>query len=188
MSTQTNTRIQPLDPATTTGPAREIFDGVKAKTGMVPNLYRVLGHSPAALAAYLAINEKLEGSILGHAVREKVALAVSQRNRCGYCLSAHAMIATKMAGVPEAEVAPAREGRGNDEHETALLSLAAQIVENRGWIADELIDESRKAGVTDGEFVEVVALVAALTFSNYTNHLARTPLDFPPAPDLPPEG
>lgn len=188
MSTETNTRIRPLDPATASSPAREIFADVKAKIGMVPNLYRVMGHSPAALAAYLAINEKLEGSSLGPAVREKVALAVSQRNRCGYCLSAHAMIATKMAGVPEAEVAQAREARGNDEHETALLALAAQIVENRGWIADEVIDNARQAGVTDGEFVEIVALVAALTFSNYTNHLARTPLDFPPAPDLPPEG
>ena len=52
-------RIQPLDPATVGGPAREIFDAVKARIGMVPNLYRVLGHSPAALSAYLAINEKL---------------------------------------------------------------------------------------------------------------------------------
>ncbi|MGD9548365.1 MAG: carboxymuconolactone decarboxylase family protein [Candidatus Krumholzibacteriia bacterium] len=183
-----NARIQPLNPTTTDGQARKIFDGVKEKIGMVPNLYRIMGHSPAALEAYLAINEKLEGSILGPAVREKVALAVSQRNRCGYCLSAHAMIATQMAGVPEPEVALAREARGNDDHETALLALASQIVENRGWIADEVFDRMRGAGVTDGEFVEVVALVAALTFSNYTNHLARTPLDFPPAPDLPPEG
>lgn len=32
-----------------------------------------------------------------------------------------------------------------------------------------------------------VASVAALTFSNYINHIARTPLDFPPAPNLPVE-
>lgn len=181
-------RIKPLDPATAAGPVREIFDEVKAGIGMVPNLYRVLGHSPAALSAYLAINEKLESALLAAAVREKIALAVSQRNRCGYCLSAHTMVASKMFGVPEAELKLAREARGSDDHETALLSLAAQIVESRGWLADDVIGKARAAGVTDGEFVEVVALVAALTFSNYANHLARTPLDFPRAPDLPVEG
>jgi alkylhydroperoxidase family enzyme len=97
------------------------------------------------------------------------------------------MVASKMFGVPEAELKLAREARGSDDHETAPLSLAAQIVESRGRLADDVIGKARAAGVTDGEFVEVVALVAALTFSNYANHLARTPLDCPPASDLPAE-
>ena len=52
-------RISPLDPKTAVGPAREIFDTLQAKVGAVPNLYRVLGQSPAALAAYVALNEAL---------------------------------------------------------------------------------------------------------------------------------
>jgi uncharacterized peroxidase-related enzyme len=182
-----NPRIQPLDPETTGGAARALFDEAKEKIGMVPNLYRVLGHSPAALGAYLAINEKLEQASLSGAVREKVALAVSQRNQCGYCLSAHAMIATRMYGVTAEGVTSAREARGADSHETALLELAARVVENRGWITDPALAAAREAGVTDGELMEIIALVAALTLSNYANHLARTPLDFPPAPNLPAE-
>lgn len=181
-------RIPLLDPADTTGPAAHIFKAVKAKMGMVPILYRALGHSPAALGAYLALNEQPSTSSLSGSVREKVALAVSQRNRCGYCLSAHSLIASRMEGVPTLEVLQAREGLGKDAHETALLRLAVQIVEDRGWLADEVLSEARGAGVTDGEFMEVVALVATMTFSNYANHLVRTPLDFPAAPDLPTGG
>jgi len=177
-------RIQPLDPATASGATREIFDTVKAKIGMVPNLYRVLGHSPAALSAYLAINDHLSSTSLSAKVREKVALAVSERNQCQYCLSAHTAIASRMLGVPEDELMLARRGRGSDEHETAVLLTAIQIVDSRGWLEDGAINDARAAGVTDQELVEVVALVAAMTFSNYINHLAHTPIDFPVAPDL----
>jgi uncharacterized peroxidase-related enzyme len=178
-------RIQPLELSTASGPTQAIFASVKAKLGMVPNLYRVLGHSPAALSAYLAINDSMANSILSATLREKVALAVSQRNQCRYCLSAHLLIAAKMLGVPAAELALAREGRGSDGHETALLSLAVQIVQDRGLVSEATIAAARAAGVTDGEMVEIVALVAAMTFSNYVNHLAHTPIDFPVAPDLP---
>jgi len=46
-------RITQLDPATATGKTKQLFDGVQAKLGIVPNLFRVLGNSPAALEGYL---------------------------------------------------------------------------------------------------------------------------------------
>ncbi len=179
-------RIPPLDPASTTGPVRETFDATQAKIGMVPNLYRVMGHSPAALGAYLALNQQLAGGVLGAPLREKIALAVSQRNACGYCLSAHTAIA-RMAGVDPDGIAAARDARAQDPREAAALTLAAKLVDARGWVSDTELAELRKAGLSDADLIEVVAVVAALTFSNYVNHLARTPIDFPLAPNLPSE-
>lgn len=179
-------RIPPLDPNTTSGPARDIFDSVKGKIGMVPNLYRVLGHSPAALSAYLALNERLTGAKLGPALREKIALAISQENACGYCLSAHTLLATR-SGVAPSDVLQAREGHAADPREAAVLRLAVELVKERGRISDQELAKVRAAGLTDGEILEVVALVATLTFSNYVNHVARTPIDFPVAPNLPEE-
>ncbi len=179
-------RIKPLDPKTTTGPSREIFDRVQAKIGMVPNLYRTLGHSPAALSAYLALNEKLQEAKLGPALREKIALAIAQTNGCGYCISAHSMLARKV-GVDDNGIAEARSGRSSDKREAGALALAVKLVTERGWISDEQLAEVRAAGLSDAELVEVVALVAAHTFSNYTNHLAHTEIDFPKASKLPGE-
>lgn len=77
-------RIRLLDPEAAPSPVRETFAAVKARIGMVPNLYRVMGQSPAALNAYLAIGQALESASLPVAVREKIALAVSQKNGCAY--------------------------------------------------------------------------------------------------------
>jgi uncharacterized peroxidase-related enzyme len=178
------TRIPPLDPKSTLGPAREIFDKLQAKVGAVPNLYRVLGQSPAALGAYVALNEALARAKLEPALREKIALAVAQRNGCGYCVSAHSFLA-KRGGIDPGGITEARAGRSADPHEAAVLVLALRLVENHGRLSDAELAEARAAGLTDGELVEIVALVAANTFSNYLNLVAGTPIDFPVAPDLP---
>ncbi len=177
-------RIPLLDPATAPDPVRGIFDAVRGRIGMVPNLYRVMGHSPAALNGYLGLGKALESGHLEPALREKIALAISQENSCGYCLSAHSAIA-RMVGVSDEEVREARAGRCSSPREGAAVALAARLVENRGWIDDAELARFRSSGLTNAELVEVVALVAHTTFSNYTNHLAHTPIDFPPAENLP---
>jgi uncharacterized peroxidase-related enzyme len=178
-------RIQPLDPTATDNPSREILAAIQAKIGMVPNLYRVLGHSPAALQAYLGLGDALGKGALDAGLREKLAVAISQENGCGYCLAAHTLIGEKMAGVPAAELALARRGQAADARERAILELGLGLVRGRGRVDDALLARTRVAGVREAEIVEVVAHVAALTFSNYLNHLARTPLDFPEVEDMP---
>lgn len=177
-------RIPLLDPATAPAPVKGIFDAVRAKIGMVPNLYRVMGHSAAALNGYLGLGKALESGHLEPALREKIALVISQENSCGYCLSAHSAIA-RMVGVPDDQIREARAGRSTSAREGAAVALAARLVANRGWIDDAELARFRSSGLTNAEIVEVVAMVAHTTFSNYTNHLAHTPIDFPLAENLP---
>ena len=177
-------RIPLLDPTNAPSPVSETFAAVKAKIGMVPNLYRVMGQSPAALNAYLSMGAALETASLELPLREKLALAISQKNGCAYCLSAHSAIA-KMAGVSPDAIRDARAGRAPAGREAAAVALAVALVERQGWIDDAELAAFRAKGLTDGEILEVVALVAQTTFSNYTNHVAHTPIDFPLAEDLP---
>ncbi|MBV9513345.1 MAG: hypothetical protein JO280_04755 [Mycobacteriaceae bacterium] len=51
-------------------------------------------------------------------------------------------------------------------------------------MADEDVEQLRRAGYTDGEVGEIVANVALNLFTNYFNHVAATELHFPAAPDL----
>ena len=53
--------IVPFDPALADGQAKALLDGVKAKVGAVPNLFRVLAHAPAALDGYLSLGTALSG-------------------------------------------------------------------------------------------------------------------------------
>lgn len=171
-------RITPLDPAQATGQAKQLFDGVQAKLGIVPNLTRVLANSPASLEGYLNFSGALAGGTLGAKVREQIALAVAEGNLCGYCLSAHAYIGGK-AGLSAEDIAEARQTNAASDKTDATLKLARSILVQRGQISDDALKAARAAGLTDGEMVETTANVALNIFSNYINHVARTVVDFP---------
>jgi uncharacterized peroxidase-related enzyme len=171
-------RIPALDPSHANTDAKPLFDAVKAKIGKVPNLFRVMGHSPAVLKSYLAFSEAMAGGSLSAAERESLAIAIAQRNGCGYCLSAHSFIG-KAAGLSAPEIEAARVNKSQTPRRQALLTLADRLVVDRGHAADADLAKARDAGLTDGEILEVVALVALNTFTNYVNHVAGTEVDFP---------
>jgi uncharacterized peroxidase-related enzyme len=171
-------RIARLDPQTTTGAAKALFDGVQGKLGVVPNLIRVLGNAPAALKGYLNFSAALADGGLSPKVREQIALAVAETNQCAYCLSAHTFIGGKL-GLTQQDLVEARQANAADPRIDAILKLARSIVVQRGELAATDLEQARNAGLTDGEMVETVAHVALNIFSNYINHIAGTVIDFP---------
>jgi uncharacterized peroxidase-related enzyme len=171
-------RLPLIDPARASGQQKELLDAVRAKMGLVPNMTRALANSPAALRGYLDFSGALAGTSLSARQREQLALAVAEVNACGYCLSAHALIGGKL-GLKEAQVLDARRGLADDMKTEALLRLAQRIVLERGHVKDADLRAAREAGVTDGELAETVAVVALNLFTNYFNHVADTPVDFP---------
>ncbi len=58
----------------------------------------------------------------------------------------------------------------------ALATFTEQVVERRGWAQDAL-EPFFAAGYTRQHVLEVILGVTQKTLSNYTNHLAETPLD-----------
>lgn len=150
-----------------------MLDAVNKKLGMIPNMFRTLANAPAALAVYLHASEAIAKGALTAAQREIVALAVGQANECAYCLAAHTMIG-KGAGLSEDAVQAARSGSGS-----AIASLAQKITLTRGNLSDDDIATARAKGVTDEQLLELVALVAINTLTNYVNHIAATEVDFP---------
>lgn len=170
-------RIPAVDPATT-GKARALLDGVQQSLGVTPNLYRTVAQSPAALEGVLGLTKALAAGRLGARVREQLALAVAQANACDYCLSAHTTLG-KGVKLSDEELALAREGRSSDPRADAALRFAAVVLARRGSIDDADIAEARRAGLDDGQLVEIVAHVALNVFTNYFNKVADTEIDFP---------
>lgn len=177
------TRLKTIEPDQATGQAKQLFDALNEKFGMVPNLARTLANSPAALQGYLAFGEALEGASLPAKLREQVALTVSEANGCGYCVAAHCAIG-KSVGLSDNELADGRQSASPDSKVDAALHLARQLVENRGWVTDEDLERVRRAGHGDAEIAEIVAIVAWKTFANYFNHVAGTDVDFPDVPEI----
>jgi uncharacterized peroxidase-related enzyme len=172
------TRITHLDPQTTTGPAKALFEAAQAKLGVVPNLFRVLANAPAALRGYLDFSNALGDGAFDGRTREQIALAVAESNQCGYCLSAHSFIGRRQ-GLTDRDIADARNASAPNVRTDAILKLARSIVVPRGDLAVTELERARLAGLTDADIVETVANVALNIFSNYINHIAGTVVDFP---------
>jgi uncharacterized peroxidase-related enzyme len=159
--------------------SQPLLEGVKKLLGSVPNLFRTVGVSPAALQGYLGLNGALAKGRLSAATRERIALAVAEINDCGYCLAAHSYIAKNLVKLGDGEIVASRDAVSADPKVAAALRFAAKVVEARGHVSDADVAEVRAAGYDDGEVMEIVAHVALNTLTNYVNEVAKTDIDFP---------
>lgn len=170
-----------VPPTVTDTPAasQPTLRAVEKSLGVVPNLFRLVAQSPAALKGYLGLSSSLSGSNLDAAMQERIALSVAEVNGCGYCLSAHTYLGRNVAKLDDAEVTANRNGASNDLHADAAVRFAAAVVRARGHVSDEELTAVKAAGWTDAAIVEIVLAVALNTFTNYLNEAAQTPIDFP---------
>ncbi|QYE33761.1 MULTISPECIES: carboxymuconolactone decarboxylase family protein [Sphingosinicellaceae] len=167
-------------PARADAPAKSqpLLDAVEKTLGVVPNMFRLIGTSPAALEGYLSLNGAL-GHALDAKTRERIALAVAQANGCDYCLSAHTYLGLNLAKIDEVEIALNRAGHSGDAKADAAVVFASKVLEARGRVSDADIAAVRLAGFTEAQVIEIVASVAVNVLTNYVNNVAHTDIDFP---------
>ncbi|MCP3754659.1 GNAT family N-acetyltransferase [Streptomyces sp. TBY4] len=172
--------LHTVEPETATGETAALFTATHRVLGVVPNLARVMANSPAVLKGYLGAVTTLsaEGTLPAE-VRESIALLVAQENGSDYCLSVHAFRGTRTTGLSAAGATGARRGEADDPRAAAVLELAASAVRDRGAVADGRLAAARRAGLTDGQIVEVIAHVALNVFTNYLATAARAEVDWP---------
>ena len=158
--------------------SKPLLAQVEAAFGFVPNLTATLAESPAALSGYLQLSSAIEQhAALSPQQQQIVMLAISEANGCDYCMAAHSLIAG-MAQVPAETVATIRQcGDLTDPTEAALGKFARGVIEHRGWVPEGDQEAFLAAGFTRRQLLDVIALAALKTLSNYANHLAHTPLD-----------
>ena len=177
-------RLQPVDPRTATGEARQLLDAVQSQLGAVPNFLRVLAHSPKALGAFLGMHSSLAAAALDHATQERIALAVAEGNACEYCVSAHTAIGRK-AGLSNEEMLLNRQGGSADQKAAGAVAFAKALNQHRGEVTGAEFAAARAAGLTDADMVEVIAAVALNFFTNVIGKSTRVEIDFPRVQLLP---
>ncbi len=159
--------------------AKPLLAAVQQQLGVVPNLMKLVGHSPAALEGYLSFNGALAKGKLSPQLREQIALAVAQHNGCDYCLSAHDYLGRNVAKLSQAQIDAARQARASDASVHAALQFAQQVVANKGRVSDAELATLRSAGFDEASTIEIVATVALNVLTNYINNVAQTDIDFP---------
>jgi uncharacterized peroxidase-related enzyme len=158
--------------------SQPILDAVYKQLGVVPNLFRLVALSPAALAGMTGLSGALTKA-LDVKTRERIALAVAQVNGCDYCLSAHTYLGLNLAKIGPEEIALNRKGASSDPKADAAVRFAAKVAKDRGRVSDADLAAVRAAGFTDAQIIEIVAVVVENVFTNFINLVADTDIDFP---------
>lgn len=159
--------------------SQPLLHAVHKQLGVVPNLFRLVSTSPAALEGYLGLSAALNKGALPAATRERIALAVAEVNGCSYCLSAHTYLGKNLAKLDDVEMAANRAGGSTDPKANAAVRFAAKVARERGQVTPSDIQALKSAGYDDAQLVEIVLHVALNTWTNYINEVAKTDIDFP---------
>ena len=159
--------------------SRPLLEAVEKELGIVPNLFRLVSVSPAALEGSLGLLGALGKGVLPAATHERVALAVAEINGCDYCLSAHTYLGKNQAKLDDAEISANRNGASNDPKADAAVRFAAKVTRERGHLSADDLRAIKLAGYDDAQVIEIILHVALNTWTNYINEVAKTDIDFP---------
>lgn len=83
-----------------------------------------------------------------------------------------------MAKLPANEILLARKGRASDPERDAAVQFARKVIETRGKVSDADLKAVRDAGYTDANVIEIVALVAMYSLTNFFNNVFDPEKDF----------
>ena len=157
--------------------SRQALQSLQAAFGMIPNIAGAMATSPVLINSLVGIFGNVHGGSFTEPQIQTVLLTDAVVNACTWAVAFHTALALK-AGLKSVDVQAIREGRLPDDGKLAALSaLARKMIETRGRVADPDIDRFIAAGFAKEHALEVIAIVAASTITNYTGSVTKTPLE-----------
>ncbi len=163
--------------------SKPLLEGAQKSLGFVPNLFGVFAESPSLLEAYTTLGGLVDGSSFSATEAQIVLMTNNRLNGCDYCMAAHTVI-SEGAGIDGDIIEALRDGSALDDPKLeALRQFAIVVNESRGWPTDAQLQAFFAAGYNAQSVLDVILATAFKVLSNYTNHIAKTPLDaaFQPA-------
>ncbi|MEM0978231.1 MAG: carboxymuconolactone decarboxylase family protein [Pseudomonadota bacterium] len=151
----------------------------KAAFGRLPGLHAVMAEAPGLLDGYQVLHKLFLETSFDNDEKTVVWQTINVENECHYCVPAHTGIA-KMMKVDDAITNALRDETPLPTAKLeALRTFTLKIVNQRGFVSDEDVQAFLDAGYTKRQILEVILGYSQKIMSNYTNHLAQTPVDAP---------
>jgi alkylhydroperoxidase family enzyme len=152
---------------------------LQAAFGMIPNIAGVMATSPVLINSLVGLFGRVHGGSFTEAQIQTLLLTNAVTNASSWAVAFHTTLALK-EGLDPADVEAIRAGRSpSDSKHGALSTLARTLIEKRGRIDDRDAESFLAAGFGKDHLLEVIAVVAASTITNYTGSVAKPPLEAP---------
>lgn len=149
----------------------EIFDGMHAAIGRMPNVFAVMARFPSALKRFVPFYNAvmLKGRVPAK-LKELAYLKTASINACQYCLRAHTASA-KQAGVTDQQIEALRFYQNSpafDEKERATLRFADLVTRGASTIDASVLNWLSRY-YSEDEIVELVMVIALANMVNRFN-------------------
>ena len=145
--------------------------------GFVPNLAGAIANSPVLANSLLGLFQNVHGGSFTEAEVQVLLLTNAVTNSCSWAVAFHTALGLKQ-GLDPADVQAIRERQLPKQRRYAALSgLAKTLIENRGQLTDDDLTAFLEAGFEKEHVLEVLAVVAASTITNYAGKITNPPLE-----------
>ncbi len=163
----------------TTAPeqSRPGLEALQKAFGFLPNIAGAIANSPTLINSLACVFGNVHSGSLSEADIQVLLLTNAVTNACTWAVAFHTTLALKL-GVGAENIHSIREGRTpKDPRSAALWSFAKTLIETRGHVSPQQLDVFLSAGFEQEQALEVIAVSAASTITNYAGTLANPPLE-----------
>jgi AhpD family alkylhydroperoxidase len=145
--------------------------------GMIPNIAGAMSTSPVLIGSLVGLFQKVHGGSFSEEQIQILLLTNAVTNGCAWAVAFHTALALK-EGVEPADVQAIRERQTPQNPKSAALSMLARtLIEKRGRLNDLDVSRFLQAGFDKAHLLEVIAVVAASTITNYTGNVTKPPVE-----------
>ena len=147
--------------------------------GMIPGLHGVLAGAPGILEGYQTLHKLFTESSFDKDELTVVWQTINVEHACHYCVPAHTAIAGMMKVDENITESLRNETPLENTKLEALRTFTLAITRNRGNVSSEELQAFYTAGYEERQVLEIILGLSQKVISNYTNHIANTPVDAP---------
>ena len=159
--------------------SKPALQNLQAVFGMIPNIAGAIATSPVLINSLVGLFQNVHGGSFTEPQIQTILLTNAVTNASAWAVAFHTALALK-EGLDQADVNAIREGRSpKDLQHAALSTLARTLIEKRGHLDDKDVDTFIDAGFGRDLLLEVIAVVAASTITNYTGSVTKPPVELP---------
>lgn len=171
----TSLKIQSIESAPEA--SKSLLENSQKAYGMIPGLHGVLAGAPELLDAYQKLHELFVNTSFNNDELTVVWQSINVEHACHYCVPAHTGIAHMMKVDDSIIEALRNETPLEDSKLEALRTMTLSITRNRGNVSQEELEAFYAAGYGERQVLEIILGLSQKVISNYTNHIANTPVD-----------
>jgi alkylhydroperoxidase family enzyme len=157
--------------------SQPVLEQLQQTFGLIPNIAAKMAGSPVLINGFIGLFQRVHAGSLTEPQIQTLLLTNAVVNASDWPVAFHTALALQ-AGVSEADVDAIRGGASpHDAGLAALSTLARALIEKRGRLAESDQQRFLEAGFSAEQVLEVIAVVAASTITNYASSVTQPPLE-----------